>query len=92
VYFLNPSEELLNNLGRPDTVLFEFRYKVMRTYSMNVDTATQIWDIARFVPYPSNPRKNDNAVDRMAASIQEFGFKIRYWPAAAVRSWTAIFG
>ena len=43
---------------------------------MIVDTATQLWDIARFVPYPGNPRKNDNAVDRMVASIQEFGFKI----------------
>jgi ParB-like chromosome segregation protein Spo0J len=29
-----------------------------------------------FVPYARNPRKNDAAVDRMAASIQEFGFKI----------------
>jgi DNA modification methylase len=37
---------------------------------------TQLWAIARFVPYARNPRKNDAAVDRMAASIQEFGFKI----------------
>jgi DNA modification methylase len=29
-----------------------------------------------FVPYARNPRKNDAAVDRMAASVQEFGFKI----------------
>lgn len=34
------------------------------------------WPIGKFVPYPRNPRKNDQAVDRMAASIQEFGFKI----------------
>ena len=27
------------------------------------------------VPYERNPRKNDGAVDRMVASIQEFGFK-----------------
>ena len=26
-------------------------------------------------PYPNNPRKNDNAVDAVAASIAEFGFK-----------------
>ena len=30
----------------------------------------------RLVPYLRNPRKNDAAVDRMCASIQEFGFKI----------------
>ena len=29
--------------------------------------------IGQFVPYGRNPRKNDDAVDRMAASIQEFG-------------------
>lgn len=34
------------------------------------------WPIGQFVPYGRNPRKNDEAVDRMAASIQEFGFKI----------------
>ena len=36
----------------------------------------ELWSIDRFVPYARNPRKNDAAVDRMAASIQEFGFKI----------------
>jgi len=36
----------------------------------------QIWPIDRFVPYARNPRKNDAAVDRMCASIREFGFKI----------------
>jgi DNA modification methylase len=36
----------------------------------------EMWDIDRFVPYARNPRKNDAAVDRMAASITEFGFKI----------------
>lgn len=36
----------------------------------------QVWTFARFVPYARNPRKNDAAVDRMAASIAEFGFKI----------------
>ena len=34
------------------------------------------WPVERFVPYARNPRKNDGAVDRMIASIQEFGFKI----------------
>jgi DNA modification methylase len=34
------------------------------------------WAISKFVPYGRNPRKNDLAVDRMVASINEFGFKI----------------
>jgi ParB-like chromosome segregation protein Spo0J len=36
----------------------------------------QIWPIERLVFYAHNPRKNDAAVDRMVASIREFGFKI----------------
>ena len=36
----------------------------------------EIWPIDRFVFYVRNPRKNDAAVDRMCASIKEFGFKI----------------
>jgi len=36
----------------------------------------QIWHIDRLVFYARNPRKNDSAVDRMVASIREFGFKI----------------
>ena len=34
------------------------------------------WPLAKFIHYVRNPRKNDHAVDRMAASIAEFGFKI----------------
>jgi ParB-like chromosome segregation protein Spo0J len=34
------------------------------------------WPIEKFRPYGKNPRKNDAAVDRMVASIREFGFKI----------------
>ena len=36
----------------------------------------QIWLIDRLVFYARNPRTNDAAVDRMVASIREFGFKI----------------
>ena len=36
----------------------------------------QTWPVSKLVPYIRNPRKNDHAVDRMAASINEFGFKI----------------
>src|SRR5579871_6694346 len=34
------------------------------------------WPIDKLVPYARNPRKNDAAVDRMAASIREFSFKV----------------
>src|SRR6202142_4336696 len=36
----------------------------------------ETWHVDRFVPYARNPRKNDAAVDRMCASIREFGFKV----------------
>ena len=35
-----------------------------------------MWPLSRLVPYRRNPRKNDHAVDQMAASIKQFGFKI----------------
>jgi DNA modification methylase len=34
------------------------------------------WPVARLIPFARNPRKNDGAVDRMCAAIQEFGFRI----------------
>ena len=36
----------------------------------------EMWPIDKLVMYARNPRKNDAAVDRMCASIREFGFKI----------------
>jgi DNA modification methylase len=36
----------------------------------------ETWDVGRLVAYTRNPRKNDHAVDRMVASIDQFGFKI----------------
>ena len=36
----------------------------------------ETWSIERLIEYARNPRKNDSAVDRMCASIREFGFKI----------------
>src|ERR1700730_17410544 len=44
--------------------------------SVLTDASVQLWPIERFIPYIRNPRKNDAAVDRMAGSLQEFGFKI----------------
>jgi len=38
--------------------------------------SVEIWSVQKLVPYIRNPRRNDDAVERMAASIQEFGFKI----------------
>ena len=32
--------------------------------------------IDAIIPYENNPRKNDNAVDKVAESIKEFGFKV----------------
>lgn len=34
------------------------------------------WPIEKLVPYARNPRKNDDAVPRMAGLIREFGFKV----------------
>ena len=39
---------------------------------MNVEN----WDINRLIPYARNPRKNDEAVPKMAGLIREFGFKV----------------
>ena len=43
---------------------------------MTKQSEIQIWPIERLVFYARNPRKNDAAVDRMVASIREYGFKI----------------
>lgn len=32
--------------------------------------------LSELKPYEKNPRKNDKAVDYVAKSIQEFGFKV----------------
>jgi ParB-like chromosome segregation protein Spo0J len=34
-----------------------------------------LWSIATIIPYPGNPRINDDAVDAVAASLREFGFR-----------------
>lgn len=36
----------------------------------------QHWKLDKFVEYANNPRKNDHAVDKIAAAINEFGFRI----------------
>jgi hypothetical protein len=37
--------------------------------------ALELWPVDRPVPYARNPRRNDAAVDALAASIREFGFR-----------------
>jgi DNA modification methylase len=44
--------------------------------SNTIELQIEQWAIDRLKPYERNPRKNDAAVDRMCASIREFGFKI----------------
>jgi len=34
------------------------------------------WPLERLVEYARNPRKNDHAVDKVAAAIREFGFRV----------------
>ncbi len=34
------------------------------------------WPPARLKPYERNPRRNDDAVDRMCSAIQAFGFRV----------------
>ncbi len=40
------------------------------------DLKLEHWPISRLIPYARNPRKNDHAVEQMAAAITEFGFRI----------------
>jgi len=35
----------------------------------------ELWKISAIKPYPGNPRQNDSAVDAVAASLREFGFR-----------------
>jgi DNA modification methylase len=48
----------------------------MNASSISISIQIETWPIDRLIPYARNPRKNDQAVDRMCASIREFGFKI----------------
>ncbi len=40
------------------------------------EARVELWPVDKLVFYARNPRKNDAAVDRIEASIREFGFKI----------------
>jgi len=36
----------------------------------------EMWPVGALKPYERNPRRNDRVVDRMCASITEYGFKV----------------
>jgi DNA modification methylase len=48
----------------------------LATPPAEMDIQVERWPIERLVPYARNPRKNDGAVERMVASITEFGFAV----------------
>src|SRR5947199_2722869 len=54
----------------------EFRQEQAVVVSPAISMGVHAWPIDKLVFYARNPRKNDGAVDRMCASIREFGFKI----------------
>jgi DNA modification methylase len=37
---------------------------------------TELWTVDRIRPYEKNPRRNDDAVEAVARSIREFGFRV----------------
>jgi DNA modification methylase len=41
-----------------------------------MDLTFETWPIERCIDYARNPRKNDHAVDKVAAAIREFGFRV----------------
>ncbi|WP_298219953.1 DNA modification methylase [Halothiobacillus sp.] len=47
------------------------------------------WPLSRLIEYARNPRKNDHAIDAVAAAIREFGFRV---PILAKRDGTIIDG
>ena len=44
--------------------------------SASTPLAFETWPIDRLIEYARNPRKNDHAVDKVAAAIREFGFRV----------------
>ena len=50
----------------------------------------EMWPLANVKPYEKNPRKNEGAIDAVAKSIAEFGFRVPIvvdgegWPIGAV--------
>lgn len=49
----------------------------------------ETWAVEKLIEYARNPRKNDHAVDRVAAAIREFGFRV---PVVAKSDGTVVDG
>ena len=54
-----------------------------------MELKVEMWPMERLVPYARNPRRNDEQVEKMAASIREFGFRI---PVVAKSDGTVVDG
>ena len=54
-----------------------------------MELKVEMWPVERLVPYARNPRRNDEQVEKMAASIREFGFRI---PVVAKSDGTVVDG
>jgi ParB-like chromosome segregation protein Spo0J len=42
----------------------------------DINLKIEHWPIEKLIPYARNPRKNDQAVEQVAAAIKEFGFRV----------------
>ena len=40
------------------------------------DLSIEYWDVEKLIPYARNPRKNDEAAQKLAGVIAEFGFQV----------------
>lgn len=43
---------------------------------MAAEMKVSAWPVDKVIPYKGNPRKNEDAVEKVAASIKEFGFRV----------------
>jgi hypothetical protein len=43
---------------------------------LSIPEQLEHWPLSRLIEYARNPRKNDHAVDMVAAAIHEFGFRV----------------
>jgi DNA modification methylase len=59
------------NSGETHDSLFSLSERPRSRPAMKIE----LWKITDVTPYPGNPRQNDDAVDAVAASLREFGFR-----------------
>lgn len=60
--------------GRDIRLFFYLCYNYIKKRSDNLKIINK--KVEELIPYINNPRKNDPAVDKVASSIKEFGFKV----------------